>query len=134
MSLRGLRRDVPSRERRTPSSSQAERRLPADGAREERVEALAQARAGGILGGGDAHVMATVVLDEEVPVGALGQRHLGEPALGAGTLVAELVRGVDRDALTIATVSARPVSSTIDSLPLDHSQHASTRPAYWSGM
>ena len=36
--------------------------------------------------------------------------------------------------LTIATVSASPMSSTVDSLPLDHIQQANTSPAYWIGM
>ncbi len=68
-----------------------------DGAREERVEALPEPRARGVLGGRDADVVAAVVLDEEVPVAALGERDLAQPALEARALVAELVRGVDRD-------------------------------------
>ena len=69
-----------------------------DGARQEAPEALAQARAGRVLGRGHAHVVAAVVLDEEVPVAGLGQRHLGQPLLHARALVAQLVRGVDADA------------------------------------
>ena len=45
------------------------------------VEALAEARAGGVLGRGDAHVMAAVVLDEEVSVAALRERDAAQPAL-----------------------------------------------------
>ena len=53
---------------------------------------------GRVLARGDADVMAAVVLDEEVPVAALGERDPAQPALEARALVAELVRGVDRDA------------------------------------
>jgi hypothetical protein len=69
-----------------------------DRARPELVEALAHPAAGGVLGRGDAHVVAAVVLDVEVAVEALRQRDLGQPALVALLLVAELVRGVDADA------------------------------------
>ena len=41
---------------------------------------------------------AAVVLDEEVPVRHRCQRDLGKPALKTVGLVAEFVRGVDRDA------------------------------------
>ncbi len=68
-----------------------------DGARQEGPEALPQPRAGRVLGGGDADVVAAVVLDEEVAVAGLRQRHPAQPALGAVALVAELVGGVDRD-------------------------------------
>ncbi len=68
-----------------------------DGAGEERVEALPQPRARGILGRGHAHMVPAVVLDEEVPIGALRKRHPAQPSLHARPLVPELVRGVDRD-------------------------------------
>src|SRR4029079_855499 len=68
------------------------------GARPELVEALADPAARRVLGGGDADVVAAVVLDVEVAVAALRQRDLGQPALVALLLVAELVRGVDADA------------------------------------
>ncbi len=67
-------------------------------ARPERVEALAEARAGRVLGRGDADVVAAVVLDEEVPVAGLGERDAGQPALERVALVAELVCCVDGDA------------------------------------
>ena len=68
-----------------------------DAARQERPERLAEARAGRVLGGGDAGVVPTVVLDEEVSVPGGGQGDLGQPLLAPGDLVAELVRGVDPD-------------------------------------
>ena len=68
-----------------------------DGARQEGPEALPQPRAGRVLGGGDADVVAAVVLDEEVAVAGLRERDAAQPALRAGALVAELVGGVDRD-------------------------------------
>ncbi len=98
MSLRMLQKRWPSRSRCSRSISERRAQAADHGARQELVEALAHARAGWILGCGDAHMVAAVVLDEEVPVAGLGERHLGEPALGAGALVAELVRGVDRHA------------------------------------
>ena len=98
MSLRGLRWDLPRRSQAHALELPGRAQAAADGARPERVKTLAKPRAGGVIGGGDAHVVAAVVLDEEVPVGALGERDLGEPALGAGALVSELVGGVDRDA------------------------------------
>ena len=70
---------------------------PDHGPRQELPEALAEPRARGVLGGGDADVMAAVVLDEEMAVAGLGERHLRQPALVALALVAELVGGVDRD-------------------------------------
>ena len=70
----------------------------ADGAGPEGVEGLAEARGRGVLGGGDAHVVAAVVLDVEVAVEALGQGDLRQPALVGLALVAELVGGVDADA------------------------------------
>ena len=73
-----------------------------DRARPERVEALAEPAARRVLGGGDADVVAPVVLDVEVAVGDLGQRDLGEPALVGLLLVAELVGGVDADAADAA--------------------------------
>ncbi len=68
-----------------------------DGPRQERPEALTEPGARRILGRRHADVMAAIVLDEEVAVSALGQRDLAQPALEAVALVAELVRGVDRD-------------------------------------
>ncbi len=35
--------------------------------------------------------------------------------------------------LTTPTVSISPMSSNVESLPLDHSQQANTSPAYWIG-
>src|SRR5699024_2758961 len=67
-------------------------------ARQERPERLSETRAGGVLGGGDARVMPTVVFDEEVTVAGGGERDLGQPLLAAGDLVSELVGGVDADA------------------------------------
>src|SRR4029079_940057 len=72
------------------------------GAGPELVEALADPRAGRVLGGGDADVLAAVVLDVEVAVEHLRQGDLGQPALVALALVAELVRGVDADAADAA--------------------------------
>ncbi len=83
---------------RTCSSSPGRAQAAGHGARQERVEALSEPRAGGVLGGRDAHVVATVVLDEEVPVAALGECDAAEPALDRGALVAELVSGVNGDA------------------------------------
>ncbi len=76
-----------------PGRAQAAR----DGARQESPEALPQSRAGRVLGGGDANVVAAVVLDEEVAVAGLGEGDATEPLLHAVALVAELVGGVDRD-------------------------------------
>jgi hypothetical protein len=36
--------------------------------------------------------------------------------------------------LTTPTLSARPMLSTVLRLPLDQSQQANARPAYWIGM
>ena len=47
-------------------------------------------------------MVAAVVLDEEVAVGALGERDLAEPALFLLPLVAEFVGGVDGDAADAA--------------------------------
>ena len=74
----------------------------ADRARPERVEALPEPGARGVLGGGDPDVVAAVVLDVEVAVADLGQRDLGQPALVGLLLVAELVGGVDADAADAA--------------------------------
>ena len=80
------------------SSSQAERRLPAT-VRGRKAQKLSPSRElAGILRRRDAHVVAAVVLDEEVAVAGLGERDLAQPALEARALVAELVGGVDRDA------------------------------------
>ena len=65
---------------------------------QERVERLADPRAGRVLRGGDPDVVAAVVLDVEVPVEALRQGDLGQPALVLLLLVPELVGGVDADA------------------------------------
>ncbi len=64
-------------------------------AEEERVDALAQPRAGGVLRSRHAGVVPSVVLDVEVPVTGLGQRDLAEPPLGPGPLMAQFVRRVD---------------------------------------
>ena len=73
-SVHGTRPDaVQARALEPPGRAQAAEHR----ARPERVEALAQPRAGRVFGGGDAHVVAAVVLDEEVPVAALGERDLG---------------------------------------------------------
>ena len=77
-----------------PGRAQAAR----DRARQEGPEALPQPRAGRVLGGGDADVVAAVVLDEEVSVAGLGEGDAAQPLLHAVALVAELVGGVDRDA------------------------------------
>ena len=95
-----------------------------DRPRQEGVEALAQARAGRVLGRGDAHVVAAVVLDEEVPVAALRERDLAEPALDARALVAELVRGVDRDAADHRHGQRQADAVEGREPPLDHSQQA----------
>ncbi len=79
-----------------------------DRARPERVEGLAEPSRGRVLGGRDAHVVAAVVLDVEVPVGHLGQRDLREPALVGLALVAELVGGVDADAADAADRDGQP--------------------------
>ncbi len=97
MSLCSVQCDLPRRSRRSASMPQAERQAARHRARQEGPEALPQARAGRVLGGGDADVMAAVVLDEEVAVAGLGERDAAQPALAAGALVAELVGGVDRD-------------------------------------
>ena len=89
--------DLPRRSRRVTSIPRGRAQAADDGARQEGPEALAEAGAGRVLGGGDADVVAAVVLDEEVAVAGLGEGDPGEPALGAGALVAELVGGVDRD-------------------------------------
>ncbi len=73
-----------------------------DRARPELVEVLAHPAAGGVLRRRDADVVAAVVLDVEVAVEALRQGDLGQPALVALLLVAELVRGVDADAADAA--------------------------------
>ena len=68
-----------------------------DRARPELVEALTQPGRGGVLRGGDPHVVPAVVLDVEVAVEALRERDLGQPALVGLLLVAELMGGVDAD-------------------------------------
>ena len=97
MSFLAVHGEESVRARRVRSSCQADRTLPSDGPRQERVEALPHPGARGILRCRDAHVVPAVVLDEEMPVAALGERDPAEPALHAVALVAELVRGVDRD-------------------------------------
>ena len=77
-----------------PGGAQA----PDHGAGQELPEGLAEARARRVLGGGDADVVAAVVLGVEVAVSGLGERDLREPALDEVLLVAELVGGVDGDA------------------------------------
>src|SRR6185312_2498715 len=79
-----------------------------DGARQEGPEALPQPRAGRVLGGGDADVVAAVVLDEEVAVAGLGEGDAAQPLLRALALVAELVGGVDRDAADDADGEGEP--------------------------
>ncbi len=130
MSLRGLHaRALQAREAHpleVPGRAQAAEH----GARQEAVEALAEARAGGVLGRRDAHVVAAVVLDEEVAVAALGERDTAEPALEARALVAELVRGVDRDAADHRDGQREPDAvEHARGSPLDHSQQAKIEPA-----
>ena len=135
MSLRRVQCDLPMRSRRAHSSPQAERRLPADGARQEGPEALAQPRAGRVLGSRDADVVAAVVLDEEVAVAGLGEGDPAQPALRAVALVAELVGGVDRDPADHAHREGEADAvERVESSPLDQSQQAKISPAYWIGM
>ena len=97
MSLWTDQTEWPPRSSRVRSIPQAELRLP-ETVRGRKAQKLSPRRAlAGILRGGDADVVAAVVLDEEVAVAALRQRHLAQPLLQVGALVAELVRGVDRD-------------------------------------
>ena len=51
-----------------------------------------------ILGGGDAQMVAVVVLDVEVAVQRLRQSDFGEPPLDVLALVPQFVRGIDADA------------------------------------
>ena len=79
------------------SSSHAEIDAAPDRARQEGPEALPHPCAGRILGRRHPHVVAAVVLDEEVAVAALSQRDLAQPALELVALVPEVVCRVDRD-------------------------------------
>ncbi len=65
------------------------------GAGQEAPERLAQPGAGRVLRCGHPAVVAPVVLDVEVAVRGLGQRHLGQAPLEPVALVPQLVRGVD---------------------------------------
>ena len=110
-----------------------------DRARPERVEALAEPAAGGVLGGGDADVVAAVVLDVEVAVEALRQGDLGQPALVGLLLVAE-PWAVLMPMPPIAPIEiARPTLSIVSSGSIpNHSVLASqtkapTKPTYWIG-
>ncbi len=81
---------------------------PDDRARPVAVDRLAEPRAGRVLGGGDADVVAAVVLDVEVAVAAPGEGDLGQPALHALALVPQLVGGVDADPADAAEGDGQP--------------------------
>ena len=79
-----------------------------DGARQEGPEALPQPRAGRVLGGGDADVVAAVVLDEEVAVAGLGEGDAAEPALELARLWPSSWAVLIAIPPTTPIVSARP--------------------------
>ena len=135
MSLRRLQRDLPSRSRRAASRLPGGGEAAGHGARQEFPEALAEARAGRVLRGGDADVVAAVVLDEEVPVAGLREGDAGEPLLHVVALVAELVGGVDADPADDAHGDRRGrCFRPRESPPSPHFQQAKISPAYWIGM
>ena len=72
-----------------PAAADAAREL----AQRESVDALAQARARVVLGRGDVAMVATAVLDGEVPVGRHREQETREDLLDGSALVPELVRG-----------------------------------------
>ncbi len=68
------------------------------GARQKLPEGFPEAGRGRVLRRGHPHMVAAVVLDEEVPVEHRRQRQFGQPLLQAVVLVAQLVAGIDGDA------------------------------------
>ena len=134
MSLRRVQCDLPRRSRRAASIPQAERRLPAT-VRGRKAQKLSPSRElAGSSGGGDADVVAAVVLDEEVAVAGLRQGDPAQPALELARLWPSSWAVLIAIPPTTPTVSARPRLSRTERSPLDQSQQAKTRPAYWIGM
>ena len=89
----------------------------------------------GILRRRDAHVVAAVVLDEEVAVAGLGERDLRQPALACvARLWPSSCAVLIAIPLTIADREGEADLVDVERSPLAHSQQANTRPAYCSGM
>ena len=96
--MRKVHGRLPSRPSRWAFEPPRRAQAPGHGARPERPERLTEARTRRILRGGDADVVAAVVLDIEVAVCTLGEGDPRHPPFQVHLLVAEFVRGVDTDA------------------------------------
>jgi len=78
-------------------------------------------------------VVAAVVLDVEVAVARLRQRHLREAPFDLLALVAQLVGGVDGDAADGTDREGQADRRERRGSPVVRYHAAHTRPAYWRG-